>query len=107
MNYKMLKEYVRKFQLEKYISLFKSYTLYDKEYSIFYLKKSSFLWRFINGFSKRYIVFQNIDIGYGKIKNEREFDNTDEASNYLWELFKEYAYKDNYHELINIIEKLN
>jgi hypothetical protein len=105
MNYKILNEYVKKFQLEKYISLFKNYTLYDKEYSLFYLKKSKLFWRFKNGFSKKYIVFQNCDLEYGKHKNERAFNNIDEASNYLWELFTEYAYKNNYIELINIIKK--
>ena len=48
MDYKTLKEYVRKFHLEKYISLFRKYTPYDREYSIFYLNKNKILWRLLN-----------------------------------------------------------
>lgn len=104
MDYKTLNEYVRKFHLEKYISLFSCYTLYDKEYSIFYLKKNTILWRLINGFSKKYVVFQNYDLEYGKRKNERSFRNIDDASNYLWDIFVEYAQTKNNEKLMEIIK---
>ena len=106
MDYKTLKDYVRKFHLEKYISLFRKYTLYDKEYSIFYLKKNKMLWRIINGLSKKYVVFQNCDLEYGKIKNEMVFINIDDASNYLWEMFVEYVYVNDDKSLIEIIKNL-
>ena len=106
MDYKTLKDYVRKFHLEKYISLFRKYTLYDKEYSIFYLKKNKMLWRLINGLSKKYVVFQNCDLEYGKIKNEMVFINIDDASNYLWEMFVEYVYVNDDKRLIEIMKKL-
>ena len=106
MDYKTLKDYVRKFHLEKYISLFRKYTLYDKEYSIFYLKKNKMLWRIINGLSKKYVVFQNCDLEYGKIKNEMVFINIDDASNYLWEMFVEYVYVNDDKRLIEIIKNL-
>ena len=106
MDYKTLKEYVRKFHLEKYISLFRKYTSYDREYSIFYLNKNKILWRLLNGLSKKYVVFQNRDLEYGKKNNEMVFRNIDDASNYLWKMFVEYVYVNDDKRLIEITKKL-
>ena len=105
MNYKTLSEYVKKYNLEKYISLFRCYTLYDNEYSMFYLEKNKILWRLMNGFSRKYIVFQNYDLEYGKRKKTMIFSNIDDASNYLWNIFVDYIYESKNEELLKIIKQ--
>ena len=106
MDYKLLKENIKKYNLQKYISLLKGYTLFDKQFSIFYLEKCKIIWRILNGFSNKYKVFKNIDLEYGKIDNIKIFKNIDAASAYLWEIFIEYVQNGNSDELIKLRKQL-
>lgn len=102
MDYKTLSEYVKKYKLKDYISLLKGHTSYDKHYSIFYLEKCKFFWRMMNGFSKKYTVFMNYDLEYGKKKNVVFFYNIDDASNYLWDMFSDYVFLNDDFECLRI-----
>ena len=107
MKYLELCNFVKKNQLGKYISLLKKYTMYDKEYSLFYLEKNKILWRIKNGFAYKYIVFVNKDLEYGKRSNIKVFKSIDEASDYLWNIFIEYAQINNNVDLLTIINQKN
>ena len=68
MDYKSLISIVKKNNLNEYLSVLKGYTMYDKKYALFYLDKRDLLCRVFNGFHNKYVVFENADIEYGRIK---------------------------------------
>lgn len=107
MNMLELKTIIEKYDLNKYISLLKGHSYFDKEYANFYVEKCKFLWRLDHGFKNKYIVFENHDIEYGKVKKEKTFKNIDDACDYLWALFVEFVTNSNDRRLKDILSKIS
>ena len=107
MDYKSLISIVKKNNLNEYLSVLKGYTMYDKKYALFYLDKRDLLCRVFNGFHNKYVVFENADIEYGRIKKVRYFSNRDDAADYLWSLFVDYAKDENDLVLLKLIDECN
>ena len=107
MDYKSLISIVKKNNLNDYLSVLKGYTMYDKKYALFYLDKRDLLCRLFNGFHYKYVVFKNADIEYGRRKKIRYFSNRDDAADYLWSLFVDYAKDKKDLVLLKLIDECN